>query len=85
MLTTPCIYVTPNGALNQHFPVINLSQFASKGVQLTLAKKGVSKTKTVTITMDNQITALYTVENFRARRYAQIEYFNIATATRLIT
>lgn len=85
MLTTPCIYVIPTGALNQHFPWIDLFQLASKGVQLTLPKKGVSRTKTVTSKMDIHTAALYKAENFRARRYVQMEYFKRATAIRLMT
>lgn len=61
-----------------------LFQFASNGLAQNSPSIGSVKLNTATMAMDKYITILYAMPNGKARRYAQIDIFNTATAIRLM-
>ena len=78
------VYVSPMPPFMKHFPFMVLFQFASKGVQENTDRVGMMKLNTVTIRIDAHTIAKYSLENLRAKRYAQIEYLSTATAWRFM-
>jgi hypothetical protein len=70
---------------DQHFASVLLLRFASDGELQKVPITGRSKFSTRTIMILNHTNPRYMRENFRARRYAQMENLSIATAIRFMT